>query len=653
MYMKKMIFLMLLACLSMCSTVCYAQACGEKLRAASELKRVGVASRDIGKLNQAVYLFRQVSQCDPDMRSRCNKEVNAINRIIKSLKPDLTVSSAEVRIPYQGGARQIDVVSSGKWSVDGHQDWCDIELFDNKSFAVKCLSVNNETRSKVTNLMVKNGSIFKSIKVIQEGRPEYVEVGAQSLSFPSQGTEDVVKVESNVNWDVSSVPSWCKVEKNDADSCIRIIVSPNDRVSERIDDIVIVTPSKSVTIKIYQGAGEEHLALSQNNLTIGAEGDVHYLKVYTDAANWFVGDFPTWMSVQRVGADSIRIECGKNIPNGESRYGSVQVRTERQTAGVMISQNPRYAQDLIFPDTKVVGGRNLSFGFNASYHVPFVSTSAGGDYVGSVLDYGLGTSAENASYKSAVGYSFGVFADMRLYKNFFLTAGVNFMQMKYQNEFNRKTTLIQPHGDYQYLKGEIYNAYKEEYTHTMLEVPLLASYRFKINDVSHLQLNLGPVLNFGLSAKMKFSGNSNSETMKLYNTATHQQVDANNYLHHTAVNTEFNLYQPCVYWEEMYTSGNDAPVPHHDQFQEAPFHKFNCGLRFGIAYEWAGLSLGLTYTQMLSNMANKNYWENERWTVLNVSDTTMKGYKHRLNSLEIKLAYTFRYFKRSKSNKSK
>ena len=47
-------------------------------------------------------------------------------------------------------------------------------------------------------------------------------------------------------------------------------------------------------------------------------------------------------------------------------------------------------------------------------------------------------------------------------------------------------------------------------------------------------------------------------------------------------------------------------------------------------------------------MANKNYWENERFTVLNHSDVTMKGYKQRINSLELKLAYTLRYLKKKK-----
>lgn len=49
---------------------------------------------------------------------------------------------------------------------------------------------------------------------------------------------------------------------------------------------------------------------------------------------------------------------------------------------------------------------------------------------------------------------------------------------------------------------------------------------------------------------------------------------------------------------------------------------------------------------MLTNMANKNYWENDRFAVLNNSDVTMRGYKHRINTLEFKLSYTLRYLKR-------
>ena len=51
---------------------------------------------------------------------------------------------------------------------------------------------------------------------------------------------------------------------------------------------------------------------------------------------------------------------------------------------------------------------------------------------------------------------------------------------------------------------------------------------------------------------------------------------------------------------------------------------------------------------MISNMANREYWENPRFSILNESDVTMSGYSQRINTLEFKIAYTLRYSKNRK-----
>lgn len=636
---KKLKFLCFLACLLSFSLQLDAQTSGLAL---FEQANVLFKKGNVDDARKAINLYNRAKKLDSNLRNDCDKRIQKCQALIKKESHvSLELSTDIVEIPYQGGDYQVGVISSKHWNIDGMQDWINAESYDKNSFVLQCREANNSTRERISNLMVKSGDIYKSLKVVQAARPEYIEVAATSLSFPSSGTTEQIDIESNARWDVSSVPSWCKIEKGD--STIRIVVAPNERIMERVDDIVIVSPNKSVTIKIYQGAGDEKLTLSQNNVILPANGGKHYLKVYTDADNWFVGDFPSWINVQRIGNDSICIESGKNIPNGQERSGSVQIRTDRQTAGVMITQAARETVDIIFPDSKIVGGRNFSIGVNAGYYIPFVNTSAGGDYVGSVVDYSLGNSKENASYKSAVGYTFGLFADMRLYKNIFLIAGANFTQIKYRNEFNLSTIYTIPYMNYQYLRGEVQNAYKEDYSHTMIEVPILASYRFKLNNVSHIQLNLGPVIDFGLKSQMKLTGNTDSETMHLFNKYTNEQANPSNYLHHTAVNANFNLYQPCVLWTESHTSGNVQDTPHHDKFKDSPLKRVNCGLRAGVAYEIAGLSFGLYYKMMLSNMANETYWENKRWTVLNESNAVMPGYKQRINTFEFKLAYTMRY----------
>ena len=78
--------------------------------------------------------------------------------------------------------------------------------------------------------------------------------------------------------------------------------------------------------------------------------------------------------------------------------------------------------------------------------------------------------------------------------------------------------------------------------------------------------------------------------------------------------------------------------------EDSPLNRFNFGLRFGAAFEYAGISLGVEYNLMLTNMANKKFWESDRLTIFDQTPgTVMSGYKQRNSYLGIKLAYTFRY----------
>lgn len=619
--------------------------CNEMFKHANDL-------RAAGKYGKAISYYKRAMNCDANLGKDCIKWIAWCEEHISKGKDDekqkkhLNISEQKVTIPWYGSDKQITVDANGKWDVESNDKWLKTASHGSKNFIIQCREANNSTRDKVSTLQVVSGSLYKSIEVTQSGRPEYIEAGATKLSFPAKGADDNVAIESNANWDVIEMPSWCKIEKKD--DGIHIVVSPNDRVMERDGDIVVKSPSQSVTITIRQGAGEEHLALSQNDITIDENGGEHYIKVYTDAANWKMGDFPSWLNAERVGKDSIRIWAGKNVPNGESRSGSVKISTDRQTAGVMVTQSARFAGTVYDEFFKGIGGRRLSFGVSASYYMPFVSTSAGSKFVGSVLDYGLGDSREEASYKSAKGFSVGLFADYRVYRNIYLIAGVNYTHISYENTFRNPATWTYPYSEIEYCSGEFDNSYKEEYTHNMIEVPIMASYRFKVNDVSHVQLNLGPVLNFGLSAKAKVSGNTDTNTgVPFHSVYTGQQTGISIPIHYST-NADLDLYKADNGFTRVSTTGNDVRMNERLSAQECPLLKFNCGLRVGVAYEWVGISFGLYYTYMFTNMANKKYWDNDRWTLLNNSKTNMKGYKQRINTLEFKLAYTLRYLKSKK-----
>ena len=76
----------------------------------------------------------------------------------------------------------------------------------------------------------------------------------------------------------------------------------------------------------------------------------------------------------------------------------------------------------------------------------------------------------------------------------------------------------------------------------------------------------------------------------------------------------------------------------------APYNRLQMGTCLGIAYEYQGINVEVKYNLMLTNLANKKFWNGDRLTIFDQTNSSiMSGYEQRNNYLSIKLGYTFRY----------
>lgn len=297
---------------------------------------------------------------------------------------------------------------------------------------------------------------------------------------------------------------------------------------------------------------------------------------------------------------------------------------------------------------RVLGGRNFSLGLNVGYVMPFVSSKASGDFTASPINYALCNSGEDVSYSSQSGFTAGLFADIRLYKNFYMMIGANYTQVKYTNKFDKKLSNVVVSADEDYVyKGDVINNYEENYTLQTIEVPLMFSYRFVLTRVSSLHLNLGPYVSYGLSAKMKTAGSSSAkgDIYSRWGLTTSPNPGGAFSTINTHMNADFDLYSKDFEFSTIYEGGAGLEVAEKYIKEDSPYKKFNYGLKAGITFEMRGFQLSANYSFQLSNMANKNFWEGTRIPIINglTGDTNMSGYKHRIHALEIKLGYVLRY----------
>lgn len=607
---------------------------------------------DQGKLQKAKSKFQQVIHCGNNLYvPDSEKRIAWIDRVLRkpSTAKPFSLSDNKVVIPYQGGQDVITVDGNGSWTAfvnDKSVGWCKIKKEKGKIYIVSEANENNTDRS--CEVVVRMGGKTRTVVVKNEKAPEMLVPSVENLTFPYKGETNTIEIRSNTNWKVTDVPGWVVSTKENGK--IKLTALANDNNVDRSAEIKVESSTKTVIINLYQGAGLDHLAFSKNDLHFGPDGGDEYVQILTDAQDWRFGDFPHWCQVTKVADNLLKIHCTPNEPINLNREASVNVTTGKQTLGINVCQEAKPLVAVI-PNFGI-GGRAISFGISAGYLFPNIINSSGGDFTGSVVNYALGDNRENASYKSSGGFNIGLFADIRIYKNFYLKPGVEFTHYKYKNYFSGDVEIFTL-GDTKnyYFKGNAQNQYQESYTFNEIEIPVIASYRIPVTKISHLQINIGPTIRYGLSAKMKISGNTDANKMGSYKIVNNQRTDI---VYSQGLTTslnysgsgELNLYKSRMKYSETYSDEflTNGVIPKDCDLEDSPLKKLNFGARLGVSYEYAGISFGMEYNIMLSNAANEKYWNSERWRIFDKgADVLMSGYKQRNNYFSVKIGYTFRY----------
>ena len=493
------------------------------------------------------------------------------------------------------------------------------------------------------------GEVTRTITVEQDGIPEILEFKSKYMNVPSEGGRCVIGLNTNTKWKAKD-GDWYKVISDDNDSTrMVIIVDKNTKNEDRNGTIVVRSESEDSydEMEIRQYANESRIfAPVDSIIQFRSIGDTIYVPIITDNPTWTESDRPSWCLSKKLNEDTLMIIVSPN-DNYISREGFVNIKSNDRVAGIWIRQEASEMPD--FMSKKILGGRNISFGLIAGYVMPFVNSTSSGTYTGSVINYSLGNSREDVNYSSQTGFRIGAVVDLRVYKNWYIKTGVDYTHLQYTNSFNADVDRSVNQGFNVVYQGVFQNTFKEKYKFDFISLPVLASYRFVFNKMNNLQVDLGPVLNIALSGKMSFEGNSNSDYLYPHSVIYGETgpVIGNRSSEYMRYTGEMNLFDTKV----TNTTTTSIGGMHRDFLSEtaavaAPYNRVSLGLRLGVTYEYAGIQVGLAYTQMLTNMANSSFWNSERMRIFgDPGNVLMAGYQHRINMLELKVGYIFRYKK--------
>ena len=632
-----------------------AQECKENYDKAEDYRKKGqydkairyyVQSRDCGN---AQYRTKSQAMIKEIEKIRLEKEAVKATSSSGTKQPYIIVPSL-VYLPAGTEEQTITVESSGQWGAKGRSDIIRVSKKNSKTLTVSSVSANISTKPRRSSIIVECGEVTRTITIEQDGVPEVLEYKSKYMNVPFEGGRFVVDLNTNTRWEVDYA-DWYKVISDENDSTrMVVIVDKNTKNEERNGTIVVRSESGDSfdEMEIHQYANESKIfAPVDSIIQFQAIGDTIYVPIITDNPTWTESDRPSWCMAKKLNQDTLMVIVSKN-ENYISREGFVNIKSNDRVAGIWIKQEGAEVPD--FMSKKVLGGLSVALGLTAGYVVPFVNSTSSGTYTGSVINYSLGDSNEDVNYSSETGFHIGAVLDLRVYKNWYIKSGFDYTHLQYANSFNADVERTINQGFNVVYQGVFQNTFKEKYKFDFISIPVLASYRFVFDKKNNLQVDFGPVIKFAITGNMIFEGNSNSDDVfphsVIYNGVG--PIIGNRTSEYMRYTGEMNLFDTKV----TNTTTTSIGGLHRDFLNEtsavaAPYNRVSLGLRLGVTYEYAGIQLGMAYTQMLTNMANGRFWNSGRLPIfeLTKSNVLMAGYKHRMNTLELKIGYIFRYKK--------
>lgn len=612
----------------------------------------GIGLMQSKKYEEAITKFQAASECNKKLSQACSGKIAECKKLMKQATSTQSsgvsssafkVGRSEVSFPASGGSENVAVSGGNQWMVFSSSDWCSASKNGN-TVSISCSKPNESIRARSAVIEIKNGNDIRTINVKQAAAEEFLRVSTASLAFSSKGNSQEVTILTNTNWDYSSVPHWCEVVKTG--NHLKVVAQANNSNKERSGTIVVNSANKEVEIRLSQNIGSDILSASKSTLSYAYTGGTEVVSVYTNSGDWIIGDFPKWCQVRKINANEIAIECLENNTT-KPRSETILVKNGNQTFGIKVEQSRGYTPSTVASgstySSKVIKGRDVSFGITAGMVLPSFSTSTSGDFIGSAVNYGYGSDLEKPSYSSEVGFNIGLIVDVRLVKNLYLQTGLSYTNFAMKNKFSGTFTDRFEQSATTYIKGNANDEFTEKYTLSYLELPILFSYRFKLAEKTNIQINAGPYIGYGLSGKCKISGSTDWPSLLEYYTRN-DQLTGDSYYMHCNVNGEIDLFGKEGNSANVYTTGDASTNEYEYDFDEAPYKRLNAGISLGAAIEFHGFNIGLSYDFGLTNMANKDYWESERMAISEYPGSVrMEGYKQKLSKLQVKVGYIFRW----------
>lgn len=199
-------------------------------------------------------------------------------------KPKVEVTTSAPILTQEGGTASVTFTSTAAWTIDVTEgravSWCTVSPTSGGkgTNTLTITTVGNDTyeerNAKVT---IKAGATTQSFTITQKQK-DGLTVTSNKVEVKAEGGDIAIEIKANVKYEYiveESAKDWIISDgsRGLTASTLKFKVTENEKTSKREGKITISSGNLSETVTVYQEGSKPSIVLTQNEYTIGSEGD--------------------------------------------------------------------------------------------------------------------------------------------------------------------------------------------------------------------------------------------------------------------------------------------------------------------------------------------------------------------------------------------
>lgn len=198
------------------------------------------------------------------------------------VEPSIVLSgSASYVFATEGGTQTLSFQSAKSWTASSGQSWCKVTPASGmEGTGTITLTVDENTApdERNTHVIIRSEGVSQSITVTQKQK-DALTVTSQKVEVPAQEGTAEIEVKANVAYTCEveeGARSWISVSSSRALTTSKVVlkIAANEELEKRDGKVFIRSQGFSETVTVYQAAGVPTIVLSQNEYTVGSQGEV-------------------------------------------------------------------------------------------------------------------------------------------------------------------------------------------------------------------------------------------------------------------------------------------------------------------------------------------------------------------------------------------